>query len=263
MGQRTSYTPGTFSWVELSTTAQDDAKQFFSGLFGWDYDDSPVGDDMVYSMAKVGGDYVGAISPQMEDERKMGVPPHWNNYITVDDADAIAARAGELGGNVLAPPFDVMEVGRMAVLQDPSGGVFCIWQPKQHIGAGLVNAPGALCWNELNTRDPEGAMAFYEGLLGWSFEKNEQNAGGDYWMIHNGGNMNGGVRRMGDEMPAEVPAFWLPYFATESVADTLGKVESGGGGVMMPRTEFPQGALAVARDPAGATFALFEGELQD
>src|SRR5690349_3850278 len=115
MAKRTSYPHGTFSWVENATSDQAGAKSFYASLLGWDYDDSPVGDGFVYSMAKLGDDYVGAVSPQMQDEREQGIPPHWNNYVTVDDVDATSGRVAELGGELLAA-FDVMDAGRMAVL---------------------------------------------------------------------------------------------------------------------------------------------------
>src|SRR4051794_31745549 len=139
MGERTSYPHGTFSWVENSTTDPEGAKSFYASVLGWEYDDSPVGDGVVYSMAKVGDSYVGAVSPQMQDERDHGVPSRWNNYVPVDDVDAVSERVPELGGQLLAPPFDVMDVGRMTVLMAPSSGVLCLWEPRRHIGAGLVN----------------------------------------------------------------------------------------------------------------------------
>ena len=163
MGERTQHTPGTFSWTDLNTTDQESAKAFYSALFGWEIEDMPAGEDVVYSMAAIDGKWVGAISPQPQQQRDAGVPPSWNSYITVADADATAARAAELGGSVHAPPFDVMEAGRMAVIQDPQGAWFLIWQPNQHLGAQLVNAPGALCWNELGSPDLDGSAAFYSG----------------------------------------------------------------------------------------------------
>src|ERR1700753_3409175 len=150
MGERTEHAPGTFSWTDLNTTDQEAAKAFYSGLFGWEIEGK-------------GG---GAIAPQPQQQRDAGVPPAWNSYITVADADATAAKAAELGATVHAPPFDVMEAGRMAVIQDPQGGWFLIWQPKQHLGAQLVNAPGALCWNELGSPDLDASAAFYGGLFG-------------------------------------------------------------------------------------------------
>jgi predicted enzyme related to lactoylglutathione lyase len=263
MGERTSYTHGTFSWVENATTDQDGAKSFYSKLFGWDYEDSPVGDGIYYSMAKIGPAYVAAISPQQRDEQAIGVPPHWNSYITVDDVDAVCARVQELGGTLLAPPFDVMEVGRMAVLSDPTGAVACLWQAKQHIGAGLVNAPGAFSWNELATRDPDVAQEFWSVLLGWEFERIDA-ASIDYWTIRNAGHTNGGMRRIGAESPPDVPPHWLVYFAVDSIDATAETATGAGGAIILAKT--PAGGdnkFAVLSDPAGAVFGLVEAELDD
>ncbi|HYZ28157.1 MAG TPA: VOC family protein [Thermoleophilaceae bacterium] len=263
MGERTSYPHGTFSWVENATTDQDGAKRFYTALFGWEYDDSPVGDGVVYSMAKLRGSYVAAIAPQRQEEREMGVPPHWNSYVTVDDIDAASAHVEELGGKLLAPPFDVMEVGRMSVLSDPTGAVLCLWQPRQHIGAGLVNVPGAFSWNELGTRDPVAAEAFYSSLLGWEFER--MDAGPvEYWTIRNAGRENGGMRRMGDETPADVPPHWLVYLAVEDIDASESVVADGGGRTIVPKTEAgPGNAFAVFADPPGATFGVFQGHLDE
>src|SRR6516164_2938300 len=121
MGQRTKYTPGTFSWTDLTTTDQDAAKLFYRELFGWETTDRPVGDGIYYTMASVDGQDVAAISPQPQQQRDMGAPPTWNSYITVESADQTLERAGQLGATVHAPAFDVMDVGRMGVVQDPQG----------------------------------------------------------------------------------------------------------------------------------------------
>ena len=263
MGERTSYPNGTFSWVENATTDQDGAKRFYTSLFGWEYDDSPVGDGIVYSMAKLRGSYVAAIAPQQAEEREMGIPPHWNSYVTVDDVDAVSARVEELGGTLHAPPFDVMEVGRMAVLSDPTGAVLFLWQARQHIGAGLVNAPGAFSWNELGTRDPYAAQTFYSSLLGWEFER--MDAGPiEYWTVGISGRQNGGMRRMGDETPPDVPPHWLVYFAVEDIEAATSVVADGGGQTIVPKTDAgPGNAFAVLSDPSGATFGLFQGHLDE
>jgi predicted enzyme related to lactoylglutathione lyase len=224
----------------------------------------PAGEGIVYSMAALDGKTVAAVGPQPDDERKMGIPPHWNSYVTVDDVDALAARVGELGGQLLAPPFDVLDVGRMAVLADPTGAVLCIWQAKTSIGASLVNTPGALCWNELATRDPQAAQEFYSALFGWELEPSEGAVGSAYWMIKNGGRWNGGMRQIGDELPPEVPAHWGVYFAVEDAADTADRAAAAGGHVLMPRTEIPgRGAFAAIADPQGAPFGVYEGQLDD
>ena len=170
MGDRTNYTPGTFSWTDLTTTDQAAAKEYYSQLFGWEATDNPVGDDMYYSMMKVDGKEVAAISSQPPQQREAGVPPAWNSYITVESADEAADKAKELGATVHAPAFDVFDVGRMAVIQDPQGAFFEVWEPKAHVGAALVNGPGALCWNELASPDMDASAGFYGELFDWKVE---------------------------------------------------------------------------------------------
>src|SRR5215471_12697533 len=159
---------GAFSWPELATTDQKAGVAFYRSLFGWDIKDAPIGPDGVYSLFTIRGREVSAAYTMRADEQKMGVPPHWNSYVTVENVDAAAKRAADLGAKVIAPPFDVMDAGRMAVLQDPTGAFFQIWQPQRSIGARVVNEPGALCWTELSTRDTKAASAFYTQFLGWS-----------------------------------------------------------------------------------------------
>src|SRR5271155_3461151 len=135
MGERTQYTPGTFNWVDLATTDREQAKSFYSDLLGWEFEDLPVGEGEFYSMASVDGKDVAAIANQPQPQRDAGVPPLWQSYVSVDSADDAAAKAQELGGTVHAGPFDVMEAGRMAVIQDPQGAFFMVWEPNNHIGA--------------------------------------------------------------------------------------------------------------------------------
>jgi hypothetical protein len=243
----------------LNTTDQDAAKTFYGGLFGWTYDDSPAGEGVVYSMAKVDGKYVGAISPQLQQQREAGVPPAWNSYVTVENADATAAKARELGATVHAEPFDVMEAGRMAVIQDPQGAWFLIWQPGQHIGAQLVNVPGALSWNELGSPDIEASSKFYGDLFGWTTSPME---GGDpsYLVVSNSGRGNGGIR---PPAPPGTPPFWLVYFATGDIEASLAKVSDLGGNVLVGSTDIGIAKIAVGQDPQGAVFALYDGQLED
>src|SRR5919198_5196625 len=211
MGERTEYTPGTFCWVDLTTPDQDGAKRFYSELFGWEADDQPVGEGVVYSMMEVGGKDVAAISPQPQQQREAGVPPLWNNYVSVESADAAAERAAELGATVHAPPFDVMDVGRMAVIQDPQGAFFMVWEARENIGAERVNEPGALAWNELASPDVDASIGFYGDLFGWTtnaFEQSPQR----YEIIMNGDRSNGGIRELGDQ---PIPPHWLPYFGID------------------------------------------------
>src|SRR3954447_22659524 len=225
MGERTQYTPGTFSWADLSTTDQEAAKAFYGGLFGWEADDRPAGEGVVYSMMRLDGKDVAAIAPQPQQQRDAGVPPTWNSYVSVEDADAAVARAAELGGTAHTPAFDVLEAGRMAVLQDPQGAFFMVWHPRNHFGAALVNAPGALSWNELASPDIDASTRFYGGLFGWTFEEvpgMEQR----YLSIKNRGATNGGIRELS---PPDAPPHWLVYFGAEEIDAALARVAELGG----------------------------------
>ena len=263
MGTRTSYPPGTFSWVDLNTSDQESAKRFYGQLFGWEYEDREAGPGVVYSMARIGGEDVAAISPPPPGDQS---PPHWNNYVTVEDADTTARRATELGGNVMAEPFDVFDAGRMAVLQDPVGAFFMAWQPRENIGAGRVNEPGCLTWNELGTTDVEGAARFYGDLFGWRSEAMDTGDGPAYTVVYMGERVNGGIREQSaEEREGGVPPNWIPYFVvTETVDENVAKAGELGGGTLLPPMDMPQGGrIAAVHDPQGAAFALWEGPLDD
>ena len=258
MGERTQHTPGTFSWTDLTTTDQDAAKAFYTPLFGWEADDRPVGEGVVYSMMLKDGKAVAAISPQPQQQRDAGAPPMWNSYVTVESADDALARAAELGATVHAPAFDVMDAGRMGVVQDPQGAYFLVWQPNQNNGAQLVNAPGALCWNELASPDMDGSSDFYGALFGWQtepFEGSEQ----PYLVIQNQGRGNGGIREV---TPPGTPPHWLVYFATEHLDAALAQVGELGGATLAGPIAMSIARIAVVRDPQGAVFALYDGELE-
>ena len=154
------HAPGNFSWIELATTDQTAAKDFYSKVFGWSSADYPMGPSEVYTIFQVDGRDAAAGCTLQADQRAHGVPPHWNLYVAVENADATAARSAELGGKVLAPPFDVFDSGRMAVLQEPTGASLCIWQPNKHPGTGITGVPGTLCWADLNTPNRHRAAEF-------------------------------------------------------------------------------------------------------
>jgi predicted enzyme related to lactoylglutathione lyase len=255
MGERTSYPPGTFSWVDLQTSDQDAAKSFYSNLLGWEYDEIPMGDGATYSMAKLQDHSVAAIGG-VQDE---SMPPHWNCYVTVESADASADRARELGATVLAEPFDVFDAGRMAAFADPQGAVLSVWQPNETIGAGLVNVPGALNWNDLISPDVEAAAPFYRDLFGWEVEQ-IPGAEGQYWSITNGGRINGGMMPM---PPGGHPA-WNLYFAVEDVDAAVARAGELGGATVMGPMDIPNGSrFAVLRDPQDAVFSVASGEMDD
>lgn len=137
MGERTSHTPDTISWSDLGTSDPDAAKTFYTSLFGWEYEDMPIPQGGAYTKLRKDGKDAAALSSAQE-----GMPPRWNCWVTMESAEDAAAKAAELGATVMAEPFDVMDAGRMAVIQDPTGTVFSVWEPRQHIGARVVNGPG-------------------------------------------------------------------------------------------------------------------------
>jgi len=256
MGERTSHAPGSFSWTDLSTTDPDGAKAFYTGLFGWDTEDNPIPEGGVYTMLLGDGKYVGALSAVQQE----GQPPAWNSYVTVTSADDAARAAAANGGTVAMEPFDVMEAGRMALVQDPTGAFFAVWEPRASIGAELVNEPGALSITQLNTTDPERAQSFYEGLFGWRFES-VASGEVDYWGVYNGDRLNAGLMAL----PAEtgVPSHWLVYYGIDDVDEAVGRISELGGQVLVGPTEVPSGRFLVATDPQGAAFAVLSGEYDD
>jgi uncharacterized protein len=256
MGERTKYTRGTFCWTDLTTTDQAAAKQFYGALFGWEAVDYPVGEGVTYSMMQIDGKDVGAISPQPQQQADAGVPPVWNSYVSVESADATADAAQKLGATVHAPAFDVMDVGRMAVIQDPQGAFFMAWEPKQHHGASLVNAPGALTWNELASTDPEASADFYRELFGWKIEPFEGMEG--YLGLATSASQNGGIRAATENEPS----YWLVYFGAED-ADAGAAKASELGATTLVQMDIGVGKIAVLQDPQGAVFALYAGHFDD
>jgi predicted enzyme related to lactoylglutathione lyase len=254
MGERTSHPNGTFSWTDLGTTDAEGAKSFYTGLFGWEIEDMPIPQGGVYSMARLDGRYAAAIYDAQE-----GQPAAWLSYVTVDDVDTVTSRAAELGATTITEPFDVLEAGRMAVLQDPTSAVFALWQPRDHIGAQIVNVPGALSMNQLNTSDPERAQQFYRDLFGWRSEA----VPGDqpYWGLYLGDRLNGGMMPLPPD--AGAPPHWLVYFGTDDIDAAAERIGGSGGTVMVPKTEVPAGHFLVAQDPQGAVFGLFVGRFDD
>jgi uncharacterized protein len=254
MGERDRHEQGTFSWTDLATPDAQASKGFYGGLFGWELEDNPIRDDGVYVIARIGGRAAAAMFETTERH------PAWASYVTVADADAATARARELGANVLAEPFDVMDAGRMSTIQDPTGAVFCPWQPRRAIGAEVVNGPGALSLNQLNTSDPEAAQRFYSDLFGWRFEQ-VPDTETPYWGIYRGERLNGGMMPLPPGAP--MPSHWLVYFGIGDVDSAAEHVRSAGATLMVEPLDVPGGRILVAQDPQGAVFGVFAGRFDD
>jgi predicted enzyme related to lactoylglutathione lyase len=252
MPRRESYVPGTPSWVDLASPDVEASVAFYGSLFGWKAPElAPEAGG--YRTFELDGVSVAGCAPIMME----GQPPAWLPYVSVDDADASAARVTDAGGTVYVPPMDVLDVGRMVVFADPTGAACALWQAGTHIGAGLVNEPGALVWNELSTRDTGAAIAFYTQVFGW--EAGTIDMGGSAyteWKL--GGETIAGMMEMPAEMPAEVPAHWLNYFGTDDTDGTVERATAGGATVVVPPTDIPPGRFSVLVDPGGATFAVIK-----
>jgi predicted enzyme related to lactoylglutathione lyase len=262
MGTRTSHPHGTFSWVDLATTDAQAAKSFYSAVFGWQYDDRPVGEGAHYSLAKLEDSTVAAIFDIDPQLTARGVPPHWQSYITVDDVDEMVERARENGATTPCDPFDVMDAGRMGTVIDPTGAPVNFWQPKTSIGAERVNDPGCFGWNELGTRDLARARRFWSDVMGWTYQ--EENLGGSpYLVIKNGERSNGGMHDISGKVPDAIPAHWNVYFTVESIEKALAAQRRNAGNVIVPPTSIGVGTICVVSDPQGATFTLYQGKIED
>ncbi len=257
MAEIAQHAPGTFCWIELGTTEHASAKKFYSDLFGWITDDVPAGPGMVYTLLRLSGKDVGALYELTEEHRTQGVPPHWLSYLAVENADEAAKRVTAAGGTVVMPPFDVMDLGRMAMVQDPTGTTFAVWQARGHIGLRVAGEPGALCWNELATHDTSAAQRFYTAVFGW--EPREQQFGSrKYTVFLNQNQQAGGMHAMPAEM-ASVPPYWMPYFAVTDCDATADRAKILGATVVAPPTDIPGvGRLAAVRDPQGAVFSVIK-----
>ena len=223
---------------------------------GWSYIDNLMGDDTFYTMAQTDGKDAAGIFTMPEEQAKMGIPPHWQSYVTVESADAAAEKAKGLGANILMEPFDVFTSGRMATMQDPGGAVFNVWEPKDSIGAGIANCPGAFCWNELYTKDLVGSKAFYTGMFeDWTTDTTDVGEF-EYTSFMRGERGMAGMMEIAPEW-GEVPPHWNVYLAVEDCDAAFEKVTSLGGQQTMPPQDIPQiGRFGMATDPQGAAFAL-------
>jgi predicted enzyme related to lactoylglutathione lyase len=250
--------PGSFCWFELGTTDQQAAKQFYMPLLGWTVEEFPIGPSRSYSMFRLNGQDVAAGYALNEEQLRSNVPPHWMIYVAVSDVDALAKKVTELGGKVWAGPFDASDFGRMAVVSDPAGAMFSLWQAKQHPGVGAKGAIGSFCWADLMTRDARPAQEFYSGLFGWTFDPGDSG----YLHIKNGTEYIGGIppKEMQNQ---QAPPHWLLYFMVDNCENSTSKAQSLGARVLAPPMPIPNvGSFSVLQDPQGAVFALFQSPQQ-
>jgi len=249
----TRYPHGTFCWADLSTHGGRAAVDFYSQLMGWQAETKDSGFGMNYSMLRQDGQTIAGLAwlpPEMTE-----IPSAWYNYVNVEDVDALMPTVTEGGGQIIEPPFDVPDGARIALIRDPQGAALCLFQARGNIGAGLVNTPGALCWNELYTSDPEVSKVFYSALLGWEFrdERDGGSEGPGYVSIYNRGRANGGMLVMDEGMAAQVPPMWVPYFSVADIDASAKQVKALGGKIIMgPQQESGVGRWLLFTDPQAA-----------
>ena len=270
MPERDGYIPGVPCWVDTTQPDPAAAAAFYFGLFGWELENvMPEGSDSTYLVGRIRGGDVAAVSSQPE-----GAPPQavWNTYIWVDDVDETAAKAREAGGSVLIDPVDVGDAGRTAVLADPEGAAFCLWQAGTHRGARIVNEPGALNFNILNTRDPAAVKPFYNAVFGWT---TLDLGSGEFWTLAAYGDyleeLTPGTRQRTAELgaagfedvvaaitqiaDADTAPHWSVTFSSADADASAAKAVELGGTVVVPPVDAPYSRVIVLRDPGGATFA--------
>ena len=254
MAEATWYSQGAFCWSELATSDVDRAKVFYTELFGLETDETALPEGGTYVQFQKDGKNVAGLTPLQEQERAQGIPPHWNTYISVEDADLVAKEAEALGGTIVAPAFDVLESGRMAVVMDPTGAAIGFWQAKDHIGAQVYAEDGTLTWWELMTADPKRAIEFYTQLFGYGTQDFPIEKG-SYTVLTHKGEQAAGIMKP----PAGTPPAWTPYFQVADADATSEKATGLAASPLMPVTERQDvGRFSWITDPQGAVIAFIQ-----
>jgi uncharacterized protein len=247
----TAWADGTPCWVDVGVDDIAGACAFYAGVFGWDAQPGPP-EAGGYAVCLKNGRAVAGIGPK---QGPPGMPSVWTTYLASSDVGETADRIKAAGGHILVEPMDVMDAGRMAVAADPAGAVFGVWQAGQHIGSGIANEPGSLCWNENLSRDFEGNKAFYRAVFGYGYG-DMSDAGFHYATLKLAGTEVGGIGKLDETFPADVPAQWNAYFAVDDTDAAIAKVTAAGGSVARPAWDTPYGRMAVVSDTQGAAFSL-------
>jgi hypothetical protein len=248
----TPWPDGTPCWVDLGTSDIPQSTGFYASLFGWDIEEGPP-EAGGYSMARLDGGNVAGIGPVMGPP---GTPSTWSTYFAAADADAAAARVTSAGGQVIAGPMDVMDVGRLVMAADVTGAVFGLWQARSHTGVQVANVPGAFTWSEHMSRDFEGAKAFYAAVFGYEYGDMSGPGFSYATLLINGQQVVGGIGALPEDAGEAHPAAWSVYFGTADTDKSVDLVTSHGGQVVRPAADSPYGRMAVVADQHGAVFSL-------
>lgn len=268
----------TFNWVDLVTTDPQDAMAFYGALMGWSFEEQVIDGELAYAMAtrderlvaglrkatamdaedwRMARQAAGLSVTTPEEQQEQGVPPHWNAYLCVEDAHEAVARCETSGAKALHPPIDV-EAGIVAIVVDPQGAAFFLWQPKAHQGMQLIAEPGAFLWAELNTSDAGAAQTFYGQAFGWGAENDPNNEAYTVFTRESVAEEGRYVAGMMEIQPewGPVPPHWLVYFTVADTDAALQQVLELGGSKVTDVMEIPQGRFAIVKDPQGAIFTI-------
>jgi len=241
------------AWVDLSSKDAEGSRNFYAKLFGWKVDLTADPEAGGYALARLGGKDVAGIGPAQDPN----APTAWNIYIGTRDAGATAKKVEAAGGKVVAPPFDVLKSGKMAVFQDPSGAFISVWQPNEMFGAEVMGKANSYGWAELNSRGFDKTKDFYAKVFGWTFKVSPMGEGqGDYTEFQHEGESVAGGMEMNPMIPAEVPSYWQVYFTVDDVDKAHKKALDLGAKEMLPPQEFPGGRFSILSDPQGASIGL-------
>jgi predicted enzyme related to lactoylglutathione lyase len=255
MADTKTFVANTPVWVDLSSTDAAKARDYYAKLFGWKVEVAAEPDAGGYALAKINGKDVAGIGPVQTPDG----PSAWMLYIGTNDADATARKVEAAGGKVIAPPFEVLKSGRMAVFQDPSGAFISVWEPNEMKGAQVMYEANSFGWAELNARGVDAAKPFYTKVFGWGEKTSEMGEGQPpYTEFQNAGESVGGVFEMSEMVPAQVPSYWMVYFVVDNVDNSFQKAIDQGGTELMKPQDFPGGRFGLVQDPQGASFGLLK-----
>ena len=244
------------AWVDLSTTDAEAAREFYAKLFGWNLEVSEDPQYGGYATARLGDGSAAGIGPKQEGDQS---PAAWSLYIGTDDVDGLATKVQGAGGNVVAPPFDVGDQGRMAVFTDPSGAFISAWQAAG-MSQFIADRPDAFGWAELNARGLARAVTFYETVFGWTHSTSPFGDGEEYTTFEHEGQPIAGALEMSPQIPAGTPSYWLIYFNADDVDARFQKAMDLGGREMVAPQDMPGGRFAIVSDPQGAAFGILKVE---
>ncbi|SDC44067.1 VOC family protein [Actinokineospora iranica] len=245
--RNTAWPAGTPCWVDLGTDVAQ-AAEFYSGLFGWRVD---IGGEEVggYANCFLGDEFVAGLGPLQEGQTSA-----WTTYLSSTDVDADAAKITAAGGQIVLPPLQVSEFGRMVVAIDTAGAGFGLWEAGKHTGVTLANEPGSLVWNEQMSADLAASKEFYAKVFGYAYEDMEGAPGGYATLNVPGGEQP--VGGIGGGLDAGTPAYWGVYFQVADADATLEKVKELGGSVLDGAVDTPFGRMATVADDQGAQFKV-------